>query len=118
ADVAPIDSYAYSLLQKYRRDLTSHLRVIGRTARTPIPPLVGAKSVPAVLQAAFLEAHAAASLAPLMQGLLLERFVCADADAYDALRLNYEAATRYWREHRLAATVHPAFAATPIPLAR
>jgi ABC-type phosphate/phosphonate transport system substrate-binding protein len=118
ADVAPIDSYAYRLLQKYRRDLTSQLRVIGRTTRTPIPPLVAARPVPAALQAAFLEAHAIASLAPLMQGLLLERFVCADADAYDALRLNYEAATRYWREHRLAATVHPAFAATPIPLAR
>ena len=40
ADVAPIDSYAYSLLQKYRRDLTSQLRTIARTPRTPIPPLV------------------------------------------------------------------------------
>ncbi len=42
ADVAPIDSYAYCLLQKYRRDLTSQLRVIARTPRTPIPPLVAA----------------------------------------------------------------------------
>src|SRR3979490_52997 len=31
ADVAPIDSYAYCLLQKYRGDLTSQLRIIGRT---------------------------------------------------------------------------------------
>ena len=27
ADVAPVDSYAYCLLQKYRRDLTSQLRI-------------------------------------------------------------------------------------------
>ncbi len=40
ADVAPVDSYAYCLLQKYRRDLTSQLRTIARTPRTPIPPLV------------------------------------------------------------------------------
>src|SRR3979409_1155456 len=40
ADVAPIDSYAFCLLQKYRWDLTSQLRTVARTARTPIPPLV------------------------------------------------------------------------------
>jgi hypothetical protein len=40
ADVAPVDSYAYCMLQKYRRDLTSQLRTIARTPRTPIPPLV------------------------------------------------------------------------------
>ena len=43
ADVAPIDSYAYCLLQKYRRDLTSQLRSIARTPRTPIPPLVASR---------------------------------------------------------------------------
>jgi ABC-type phosphate/phosphonate transport system substrate-binding protein len=109
ADVAPIDSYAYCLLQKYRRDLTSRVRSIGRTARTPIPPLVASRSGLDTLQAAFLEAHEIATIAPLMKGLLLERFVRPDADSYDALRLNFAAATQYWRTHALAATVHPAF---------
>jgi ABC-type phosphate/phosphonate transport system substrate-binding protein len=109
ADVAPIDSYAYCLLQRYRRDLTSQLRVIARTPPTPIPPLVASTGGFEVLQGSFLEAHRVAAIAPLMQGLLLERFVRPDPDSYDALRLNFETATRYWREHRLAAKVHPAF---------
>jgi len=109
AEVAPIDSYAYCLLEKYRPDLTSQLRVIARTAATPIPPLVASKPGFEALQAAFLEAHRIAALSPLMTGLLLQRFVRPDPDSYDALRVNFEAAGRYWREHRLAAALHPAF---------
>jgi len=114
ADVAPIDSYAYCLLQKYRWDLTSQLRVIARTPRTPIPPLVASRSGLASLQAAFLEADRIADIAPLMADLLLERFVRPDPHSYDALRLNFENATRYWRDHRFAATVHPAFVVVPV----
>jgi ABC-type phosphate/phosphonate transport system substrate-binding protein len=113
ADVAPIDSYAYCLLQKYRGDLTSHLRIIGRTARTPIPPLVASNAGMESLQAAFLEAHQIASIQPLMAALLLERFVRPDPSSYDALRANFESATRYWQEHSLAAAVHHAFAVNP-----
>jgi ABC-type phosphate/phosphonate transport system substrate-binding protein len=114
ADVAPIDSYAYCLLQKYRWDLTSQLRIIGRTARTPIPPLVASRPGFETLQAAFLEAHRIATIAPLMADLLLQRFVRPDPDSYDALRLNFETATRYWRARPLAATVHPAFEFAPL----
>jgi ABC transporter, phosphonate, periplasmic substrate-binding protein len=96
ADVAPIDSYAYCLLQKYRWDLTSQLRIVARTPRTPIPPLVASVPGMAALRAAFLDAHHIAGIAPLMADLLL--------------RLNFEAATQYWREHPLAARVHPGFA--------
>jgi ABC-type phosphate/phosphonate transport system substrate-binding protein len=114
AEVAPIDSYAYCLLQKYRPDLTSRLRVIARTVPTPIPPLVASGRGFETLQAAFLEAHRIASIAPLMAALLLERFVRPDPRSYDALQSNFEAATQYWKEHRLAATIHPAFRdATP-----
>jgi ABC-type phosphate/phosphonate transport system substrate-binding protein len=112
ADVAPIDSYALCLLQRYRRDLTSRLRSIGRTAPTPIPPLVASTAGLERLRAAFLEAHRSPALAPLMAGLLLERFVRPDPASYDELRLNFETATRFWRAHPLAATVHPAFVAT------
>jgi ABC-type phosphate/phosphonate transport system substrate-binding protein len=113
ADVAPIDSYAYRLFQKYRSDLTSQLRIVGRTARTPIPPLVASKPGFDALQAAFLEAHQIATIVPLMTGLLLERFVRPDPASYDALRLNFETASRYWRAHSLAAAVHPAFVFEP-----
>jgi hypothetical protein len=113
ADVAPIDSYAYCLLQKYRQDLTCQLRIIGRTARTPIPPLVASTPGFDALQAVFLEAHRIASIIPLMAGLLLERFVRPDPASYDALRLNFETASRYWRAHPLAASVDPAFVFEP-----
>src|SRR3984885_9916423 len=109
ADVAPIDSYAYCLLQKYRRDLTSQLRSVARTPRTPIPPLVASVPGMATLRAAFLDAHHIAGIAPLMADLLLDRFVHPDPGVYDALRLNFEAATQYWREHPLAARVDPGF---------
>ena len=113
ADVAPIDSYAFCLLQKYRWDLTSQLRTVAKTARTPVPPLVASRPGFETLQTAFLEAHRIATLAPLMADLLLERFVRPDPGSYDALRLNFETATRYWRGHPLAATVHPEFAFEP-----
>jgi ABC-type phosphate/phosphonate transport system substrate-binding protein len=113
ADVAPIDSYAFCLLQKYRSDLTSQLRTIDRTARTPIPPLVASSIGLETLQAAFLAAHRIAAMTPLMEGLLLERFVRPDPASYDALRSNYHTATGYWRAHALAAVVHPAFVFEP-----
>ncbi len=76
AEIAPIDAYAFRLLQKYRQDLTSEVRVVGHTAPTPIPPLVASSSVAsdgslAALTAAFLEAHENASIQGLMQSLLL-----------------------------------------------
>src|SRR3984957_20179589 len=109
ADVAPIDSYAYCLLRKFRPNLTSQLRAVGRTPPTPIPPLVASRAGFEKLQAAFLEAHEISTIQPVMADLLLERFVLPDPHSYDALRLNYEAATQYWRERPLAASVHPAF---------
>lgn len=117
ADVAPIDAYAFCLLQKYRRDLTSQLRIIARTPRTPIPPLVA--SVPGLtrLRDAFLDAHRIDGLAPIMADLLLLRFVRPDPRVYDALRLNFEAASQYWGEHALAAAVNPAFSPNTVNFA-
>jgi len=75
--------------------------------------LVASKPGFEALQTAFLEAHRIGTIAPLMAGLLLERFVRPDPASYDALRLNFETASRYWRGHPLAATVHPAFVFEP-----
>jgi ABC-type phosphate/phosphonate transport system substrate-binding protein len=109
ADVAPIDAFAFQLLQKYRGDLTTQLRTIARTAKTPIPPLVASIDGLNRLQAAFIHAHRNIALQPVMAGLLLERFVPAHRGDYDALRLNFEATEAFWLQHKLAEIVHPTF---------
>jgi ABC-type phosphate/phosphonate transport system substrate-binding protein len=115
ADVAPIDAYAYRLLQKYRSDLTSQLRTVARTARTPIPPLVASIALEASiegaqgLRAAFTAAHRDPALKVLLAGLELSHFVTPESRDYDALRIGFESATAYWRKHALAEIVHPAF---------
>jgi ABC-type phosphate/phosphonate transport system substrate-binding protein len=110
ADVAPIDSYAFCLMGRYRPELTSQVRVVAATAPTAIPPLAASYPGLESLTAAFLEAHKNGSTEPIMQGLLLQRFVRPDPAAYDLLRANSDLATRFWHEHPLAAAVHPAFA--------
>jgi ABC-type phosphate/phosphonate transport system substrate-binding protein len=109
ADVAPIDAYAYRLLQKHRGDLTSKLRTVARTARTPIPPLVASIEGATDLRAAFTAAHRDPALTVLFTGLELSHFVTPDPRDYDALRISFESTMAYWREHRLAEIVHPAF---------
>jgi ABC-type phosphate/phosphonate transport system substrate-binding protein len=115
ADVAPIDAYAYRLLQKYRGDLTSKLRTVARTARTPIPPLVASIALEASikgaqeLRMAFTAAHRDPALKVLLAGLELSHFVTPEPSDYDALRSSFESARAYWREHPLAEIVHPAF---------
>jgi len=115
ADIAPIDSYALRLLRKYRPELASAVRVVGQTVPTPIPPLVASATAAsekelAALQSAFLGAHQRATLKPLMQELLLQRFAHPHPASYDVLRASFDSATTYWRSHRLAARTHPAFA--------
>jgi ABC-type phosphate/phosphonate transport system substrate-binding protein len=111
AEVAPIDSYAFSLLQQFRPELTSQLRIVARTAPTAIPPLVASQPVAASLESAFLEAHKNASMAGLMNSLQLERFARPDPSSYDVLKRRFDAAAAFWRKHPFAARVHPAFAA-------
>jgi ABC-type phosphate/phosphonate transport system substrate-binding protein len=110
ADVAPIDAYALRLLSTYRPDLWAEVRVVGRTQPTPIPPLVASQSGPE-LQAAFLEAHQIDTTKQLMHRLLLRRFAQPNPGAYAVLSERFAAATDYWREHRIAASIHPAFQA-------
>jgi len=110
ADVAPIDSYAFSLAQRYMPELTSQLRTVARTPPTAIPPIVSSRPVQASLESAFLEAHKNASMAALMADLQLERFVRPDPEAYDLLKRRFDAAITFWRQHPFACSVHPAFA--------
>jgi ABC-type phosphate/phosphonate transport system substrate-binding protein len=109
ADVAPIDSYAYALLQRFRPDLTFQVRSVARTAPTPIPALVSSEEASPALRSAFLEAHHVPATRALMERLLLQRFVRAEPVAYEALRERHDAATAFWRAGALAQEIHPAF---------
>jgi ABC-type phosphate/phosphonate transport system substrate-binding protein len=109
ADIAPIDSFAFALLRKYRGDLTSQLRIVARTASTPIPVMVASITGLSALTDAFLSAHQDPALRTVLSDLLLARFVQPDAAQYDALRVNYESAVSFWRAHPLAEIVNPVF---------
>jgi ABC-type phosphate/phosphonate transport system substrate-binding protein len=109
ADVAPIDAYALRLLQRYRPELTSQVRIVASTPARPIPILVASSGGLEPLQNAFLEAHRHPSTRTLMEELLLQRFEAPVASAYDVLRQEFGAARRFWRERPLAAVIHPAF---------
>jgi ABC-type phosphate/phosphonate transport system substrate-binding protein len=110
AEVAPIDSFAFSLAERYVPELASQLRVVARTTPTPIPPLVSSGPVHPVLESAFLQAHDNRAMAPLMAKLNISRFVRPDTDGYDVLKRRYDAAITFWQEHPFATSVHPAFA--------
>jgi ABC-type phosphate/phosphonate transport system substrate-binding protein len=110
AEIAPLDAYALRLLQKFRPDLASQVRMVGKTAATPIPPLVASHSGLGALRDAFLRAGDDPAQRALMDDLLLQRFTQPPAGAYDDTRTAFEAARAHWRTHRLAAVTHPAFA--------
>ena len=111
AEVAPLDSYAFALLSKYAPDLTKQVKVVMRTEPTAAPLLVSSGPVPPAISAAFLSSHAKPSVATLMDQLLLARFARPDLPAYDELGQRFRVMQAFWRQHALAQTVHPFFAA-------
>lgn len=127
ADIAPVDSYALSLIRAYRPDLACQVRVVGQTTPTPMPALVASppgragrtvlqagenvasESFVERLSAAFLAAHATPSLRPLMDGLLLQRFSRPRPESYDVLAERFAATAHFWRGHPIAGIIHPSF---------
>ena len=107
AEVAPVDAYAFRLLQRFRPELTAQVRVIAQTDIRPIPLLVASPPRSEALAAAFLTAHEDPALVSLMAELLLERFVQPDAAVYEVLPDEYEAMLAFWRGHLLATRIHP-----------
>jgi ABC-type phosphate/phosphonate transport system substrate-binding protein len=107
ADVAPVDAYAFRLLQKFRPELISQVRVIAQTDIRPIPLLVASAPRSEPLAAAFLTAHEAPELRSIMADLLLDRFVRPDVADYEVLPPEYEAMSGFWRSHPLANRIHP-----------
>lgn len=90
ADVGPVDSYALDLMRRHEADWLAPLAVVATTARTPIPPLVGAPNLPREdfrrLTAALLAVAEARELADVREALLLRGFAPASAGDYDVLR--------------------------------
>jgi ABC-type phosphate/phosphonate transport system substrate-binding protein len=97
ADIAPLDSYFHALLRRHEPDLAARVRVVDRTACTPIPPLVASANIPAEvfrrLKTVLCEAHGDDDLRELLDALCLERFdPVADPEVYAlAERWNAEA---------------------------
>jgi len=106
AEVAPVDAYAFRLLQRFEPELTSQVRVIAQTEIRPVPLLVASTPRSEPLAAALLTAHEDSALAPVMANLLLDRFVQPDPGAYEVLPGEYEAMLAFWRSHTLAARIH------------
>lgn len=109
ADIAPVDAYAFHLLERYRPELIAQVRVVGQTAPTPIPPLVGASPYRDALRNAFLAAHTNAASRAVMDNLLLRGFAAPDPGSYDVLRERFEVASSFWGVRPLARLTHPAF---------
>jgi hypothetical protein len=106
ADVAPLDSYALALLQRHAPELTAQVRIVKSTEPTAVPALVASDAVSPAIRQAFLAADRA-----VLEPLLLDRFVVPELPPYDRLRERFETTTAFWKSHRLATTIHPAFAA-------
>lgn len=89
ADAGPLDSYVHALLQAGEPALAAQLRVIATTEPTPIPPLIAATGIPAVLASRLTEAllavDRAEGLAPVLATLRLERFARVPPERYNAL---------------------------------
>ena len=110
AEVAPIDSYAFALMQRHAPALAAQVRSVASTEPTAIPALVASGAPSPAIVGALLAADGDAATRALMEPLMLKHFVAPDPAGYDALRARFEAMRAFWRGHPLAATVHPSFA--------
>lgn len=98
-DVGPLDAYWHLLMQKYRPEITSLVRVVESTAIAPMPSFVAgagiAPEVVARLQQAFVEASAQDWFSPFAESLCLTGFQAMGLADY---RLPMQ-----WQEEALAA---------------
>lgn len=84
-EVGPMDGFAHDLLRRHAPDKVTGLRILESTAEAPIPFLVAAPGTPeriaAPLRAALLALHEDAAARPLLDGVLVARFVPVDTVA-------------------------------------
>tara|TARA_R110002167_G_scaffold61448_2_gene173287 strand:+ start:636 stop:1463 length:828 start_codon:yes stop_codon:yes gene_type:complete len=108
ADVAPLDSYGFALLQRHHPELTAQVRVIARTRPMPMPLLVGSSAVPGLAEV-FLDLHRRPACWALLDALLLDRFMAPAAEDYAVLARRREVAFAHWRGRPLSRTANPDF---------
>jgi ABC-type phosphate/phosphonate transport system substrate-binding protein len=84
ADVGPIDSYAFALLQRHEPALAGRVRVVASTKSAPIPPLVATAFLDAGTTLR-LRAGLSAASPELRAELLLDGFAAARPEEYDGL---------------------------------
>lgn len=109
AEVAPIDSWAFALMQRHAPDLIARVRIVARTEPTPIPSLVASPGQGQRLAEAFLAAHDDPALKPVMDALLIERFVRLRTESYLILKHRMATVRDFWRRQPLAEITDPAF---------
>lgn len=109
AEVAPIDSWAFALMQRHMPDLTARVRIVASTEPTPIPLLVGSPGQGRLLAGTLLAAHEHPALKQIMDELLIEKFVRPRAESYSILKQRLETARNFWRRQPLAEASDPAF---------
>lgn len=88
-DMVALDGYWLDLLRHHEPAHLEGVRVVGHTPWAPIPLLVAAPGVDAVLSRRLREhlltVHEAPGYGALLAGVVLERFVAPDAGSYGAL---------------------------------
>lgn len=90
ADLAPVDSFVWDLLDRHAPGRIAGLRVVGRTAAAPFPPIVASPGIEPEAARRLGESFAAMgredSMRPVLDRLLLNGFAEVDAAAYDITR--------------------------------
>lgn len=88
-DLAPVDSFCHDILRAACHPVLALTRTIATTAPTPIPALIASAAVPRAtaeaVGAALRRAHADPLLAPVLDDILVRRFVAVDGAGYDQL---------------------------------
>jgi ABC-type phosphate/phosphonate transport system substrate-binding protein len=110
ADIASIDSYGFDLLARHVPELIEQVRVIGTTEKTPVPILACSGQPSSELRDAFLNAHDDPANGPLMEELLLDRFVAPDTGSYLPYPARRARVNAYWSMHRLSEIENEALA--------
>lgn len=95
ADLAPVDSFVWDLLERHAPERIAGLRVVDRTAAAPFPPLVAspgiARDAARRLREAFTGMADAPSMRPVLDLLLLNGFAAVDPAVYDITRRRADA---------------------------
>lgn len=88
-DIGPLDSFAFDLMLQDPADPAHGLRVVANTEPAPIPLLVASPGIDRgtaeALRAALLRSASDEAVRPVLDRLLIERFVPVEASAYDLL---------------------------------